>query len=188
MLLKALPKEQVKVGLQVWDDKKTRRGKVIGITPELNFHVIWHDMSESMAYADVLYLELTEPQTVEQIWKVEVRGRPSKTLMTFDVELWLVFAKDEAEIRTKLNITDPSVRIHATLVTPDKPELLGLIEFDGTITPTSHSQTKELTGQEKYWRDEASRCHLCGGKMTWCESCQQWSSTCCEDFGTCQCS
>lgn len=35
---------------------------------------------------------------------------------------------------------------------------------------------------------EPGRCPECGGEMTWCELCQMWSRTCCEDFGTCECS
>jgi hypothetical protein len=31
-------------------------------------------------------------------------------------------------------------------------------------------------------------CNLCGGQMTWCSCCQVWSSTCCCDYGTCECS
>jgi hypothetical protein len=40
--------------------------------------------------------------------------------------------------------------------------------------------------------DEASHfspyCYNCGGTMIWCESCQMWSQTCCEDCGSCMCS
>lgn len=28
----------------------------------------------------------------------------------------------------------------------------------------------------------------CGGSMTWCSVCQQWTHTCCVDYGTCMCS
>ena len=31
-------------------------------------------------------------------------------------------------------------------------------------------------------------CHMCGGQMSWCSSCEVWSSTCCCEYGTCQCS
>ena len=31
-------------------------------------------------------------------------------------------------------------------------------------------------------------CPLCGGEMDWCDICQQYSSTCCEEYGTCECS
>ena len=31
-------------------------------------------------------------------------------------------------------------------------------------------------------------CSHCGGIMTWCSCCEMFSSTCCEDYGTCLCS
>jgi hypothetical protein len=31
-------------------------------------------------------------------------------------------------------------------------------------------------------------CSMCGGQMSWCSCCEVWSSTCCCDYGTCQCS
>ena len=31
-------------------------------------------------------------------------------------------------------------------------------------------------------------CPVCGGQMTWCSVCEVWSRTCCEEYGTCQCS
>lgn len=33
-----------------------------------------------------------------------------------------------------------------------------------------------------------STCPHCGGTMSWCSFCQVWSSNCCIDWGTCQCS
>jgi len=45
------------------------------------------------------------------------------------------------------------------------------------------------------WEDKARkygrgymRCHMCGNDMTWCSTCQVWSSNCCQDYGTCMCS
>jgi hypothetical protein len=32
------------------------------------------------------------------------------------------------------------------------------------------------------------RCEDCGGWMTWCESCEMWSRSCCQEYGTCMCS
>jgi len=32
------------------------------------------------------------------------------------------------------------------------------------------------------------RCINCGGRKTWCSHCRVWSSTCCQEYGTCQCS
>lgn len=31
-------------------------------------------------------------------------------------------------------------------------------------------------------------CPDCGGQMEWCEGCQMYSKTCCEEYGTCMCS
>ena len=33
-----------------------------------------------------------------------------------------------------------------------------------------------------------STCIRCGNAMSWCSTCQMWSSNCCTDYGTCQCS
>ena len=43
--------------------------------------------------------------------------------------------------------------------------------------------------QKKYLRygRGSSKCVSCGNAMTWCSCCEMWSSTCCEDYGTCQC-
>ena len=32
------------------------------------------------------------------------------------------------------------------------------------------------------------KCPDCGNHMSWCSSCEVWSQTCCQDYGTCQCS
>lgn len=32
------------------------------------------------------------------------------------------------------------------------------------------------------------KCPYCDGYMSWCSCCEMWSSDCCEDYGTCQCS
>lgn len=39
-----------------------------------------------------------------------------------------------------------------------------------------------------YGRRSESTCPYCGGVMTWCSCCEMWSRTCCEEYGTCQCS
>lgn len=31
-------------------------------------------------------------------------------------------------------------------------------------------------------------CSYCNKNMTWCSVCQVWSSNCCIEYGTCQCS
>ena len=33
-----------------------------------------------------------------------------------------------------------------------------------------------------------STCISCGGEMEWCTTCDMWSATCCEEYGTCECS
>jgi hypothetical protein len=33
-----------------------------------------------------------------------------------------------------------------------------------------------------------SRCSWCGGEKRWCSSCDMWTRTCCEEYGTCMCS
>ena len=35
---------------------------------------------------------------------------------------------------------------------------------------------------------ESKECEYCGGQMTWCSGCEMWSTTCCEEYGSCQCS
>lgn len=42
-----------------------------------------------------------------------------------------------------------------------------------------HRQNQKQRGKE---------CPECGGVMSWCSGCEVWSRTCCEDYGTCQCS
>lgn len=36
--------------------------------------------------------------------------------------------------------------------------------------------------------DRGKECPYCGGRMSWCSCCEVWSRTCCEEYGTCQCS
>ena len=31
-------------------------------------------------------------------------------------------------------------------------------------------------------------CEWCGGEMQWCPVCDRWTSTCCQEYGTCMCS
>lgn len=33
-----------------------------------------------------------------------------------------------------------------------------------------------------------AECPDCGGQMSWCSCCEQWSQYCCQEYGTCQCS
>jgi len=37
-------------------------------------------------------------------------------------------------------------------------------------------------------KPRTQRCDSCGGQMQWCELCQMFSKTCCEEYGTCMCS
>ena len=37
-------------------------------------------------------------------------------------------------------------------------------------------------------RDPVPCSYGCGGMMTWCGVCNQWTHTCCVDYGTCMCS
>ena len=39
----------------------------------------------------------------------------------------------------------------------------------------------------RYGRGNAE-CSMCGGQMSWCSCCEVWTSTCCCEYGTCQCS
>lgn len=37
-------------------------------------------------------------------------------------------------------------------------------------------------------KDDDPTCDWCGGEMQWCPICTEWTKTCCQDYGTCQCS
>lgn len=52
--------------------------------------------------------------------------------------------------------------------------------------PMVDEQTTE-PGQPEHG-DKGARCRYCDGYMTWCSVCQQWSRTCCVEYGTCECS
>lgn len=51
-------------------------------------------------------------------------------------------------------------------------------------------QARKQERKEKHRRygQGNSTCSMCGGAMTWCSCCEMWSSHCCCDYGTCQCS
>ena len=38
------------------------------------------------------------------------------------------------------------------------------------------------------YQPKTTYCENCGGEKVWCEGCEMWSRTCCEEFGTCMCS
>lgn len=41
---------------------------------------------------------------------------------------------------------------------------------------------------DAYDRNQEDYCTECGGHMTWCDLCNMWSRTCCDEYGTCMCS
>lgn len=52
-----------------------------------------------------------------------------------------------------------------------------------------HKCEQHKREQERIYGPEGSKqCYMCGGKMTWCSCCDMYSSYCCEEYGTCQCS
>ena len=32
------------------------------------------------------------------------------------------------------------------------------------------------------------KCRYCGGQRSWCDGCEMWSATCCEEYASCMCS
>ena len=38
------------------------------------------------------------------------------------------------------------------------------------------------------YENEYAYCTDCGGQMTWCETCQMYTKTCCQEYGSCMCS
>jgi hypothetical protein len=56
---------------------------------------------------------------------------------------------------------------------------------------SAHEADEQKTPKppEREHGDSGPLCGLCnGGRMTWCAMCLQWTSTCCQEYGTCQCS
>ena len=47
-----------------------------------------------------------------------------------------------------------------------------------------------MNEDEEQYYDYAgvAECPNCGGAMEWCELCQMWTQTCCEEYGSCMCS
>lgn len=39
-----------------------------------------------------------------------------------------------------------------------------------------------------FCHEQDAECGFCGDQRSWCNTCQMYSSTCCIDYGTCQCS
>lgn len=58
------------------------------------------------------------------------------------------------------------------------------------------TQTEVTTPKEREHGERGPLCQMyqadgrqgCGGHQTWCSLCLQWTNTCCQDYGTCQCS
>lgn len=48
---------------------------------------------------------------------------------------------------------------------------------------------RDATGNETELQhgDEGEECPDCHEQMTWCSACVQWTKTCCQDYGSCQC-
>jgi hypothetical protein len=47
---------------------------------------------------------------------------------------------------------------------------------------------QKIEQEENSLSEEEECCDECGGQRRWCESCEMWSRTCCEHYGTCMCS
>lgn len=70
-------------------------------------------------------------------------------------------------------------------------EHTGKIECEGDVVSLCWScmSEKELAwNDDGYFCSDNETCHMCGGRATWCSCCQTYSSNCCQDYGTCQCS
>jgi DnaJ-class molecular chaperone len=52
--------------------------------------------------------------------------------------------------------------------------------------PHADEKVEEAYKKEDY--EGESKCSNCGGEMDWCYTCDQWTSTCCVEYGTCMCS
>lgn len=66
-----------------------------------------------------------------------------------------------------------------SVVVPDSSWLL--------IDATVETPDEDLPVYQRGYLDDET-CPDCGGEMTWCTSCNQWSKDCCEPWGTCMCS
>lgn len=62
-----------------------------------------------------------------------------------------------------------------------KQAFIKAIEYRNMPIPINTSQVNII-------KDDNSRCMICGGTMSWCESCNCYTSLCCQEYGTCQCS
>jgi len=71
MFVKDLKIEDVKIGLRVWNKKKTQQGTIdeMGYEYEDDCHITWDDGTESLQQDEVLEIEV-----VENTWKCESCG------------------------------------------------------------------------------------------------------------------
>lgn len=57
------------------------------------------------------------------------------------------------------------------------------------MTEANRTEDEQSKSREPEHGERGPLCGLCrDGRMTWCAQCRQWSSTCCQEYGTCQCS
>jgi hypothetical protein len=49
-------------------------------------------------------------------------------------------------------------------------------------------KSEEALLADAYDETQEDYCDECGGTKTYCDTCRMWSNTCCEEFGTCECS
>jgi hypothetical protein len=99
----------------------------------------------------------------------------------------------------KLELTQPQVGLILNILSTPQLDLI-VPESKGQINEVlesifqqlgQHQQPHGLVKEETEYdeHDEHdSTCPYCGGQMTWCDGCRMWSSNCCEEYGTCQCS
>jgi hypothetical protein len=56
------------------------------------------------------------------------------------------------------------------------------------ITVRQQKRKDNWTEKVRIYGRGAETCPMCGHHMTWCGTCQEWSSECCQEYGDCQCS
>ena len=58
----------------------------------------------------------------------------------------------------------------------------------GYLRAQVRKENRRYSREQRKHRYGKEVCDMCGGYMSWCTCCEVWSSTCCQDYGTCQCS
>lgn len=56
------------------------------------------------------------------------------------------------------------------------------------IEDRQEKRKRNWTLRVKRYGRGSEKCPYCDNYMTWCSLCEVWSSNCCQDYGTCQCS